>query len=347
MNRPTARRGLGVVLLVGAVAAAYLSPPASAHQVHGSPDTVRDRSVSENSVEQDVAALAGLHLPAKRAAARLVERGEAILPALHAAMTAPGATDEQQIQIATVLGEIGDASSIGPLIALAEANPTNLGIRQEVLSMLAELPASPASRAFVTRVLDNRREDPLVRRKGLVFFGMHRDERALRYVVRHRADENLEMRGAALFLAARLGDVTARDPIVALLSLPAPPSLRYGLMLGLAELVPPSEFEALAPDYLHASWEYASALRCARFRVGGTEERLGLWRAMIESPSIFERNLAAGIVLQEQGPEELARLVEPGMPEPVRAAARHRLRQEGFRVIPEGDKVKIERRNKP
>jgi outer membrane murein-binding lipoprotein Lpp len=334
-------------ILPAAFAAALLATGTRGHEVHQAPETARDLPDRVTTIEQDVAALAGLHLPAKRAAARLAERGEAILPALHAALAAPATSAVQRLQIASVLGEIGDVSSTGPLIALAEAFPAHLGIRQEVLAMLAELPPSPQAAAFATRVLEDPEEPSLVRRKALVFFGVQRDDRGRRFATRHRDDPDPEMRAAALFAAARLGDDSAGDAALAFLREPAPPSVRYALLLALAETATAEEIEVGAPEYLRASWEYRSAVRCARFREADAAGRDSLQPAMLASPSILERKLAAASVIERHGAEALGRLAGPGYPEAVRAAARHQLRASGYRVLREGNGIRLERKVAP
>lgn len=334
-------------LLPAALAAALLAAGARGHEVHEAPESALEAPARATTVEQDIAALSGLHHPAKRAATRLVERGETILPALHAALRAPATTDVQRLQLATVLGEIGDASSTVPLIALAESPAADPGLRQEVLAMLAELPPAPAAAAFATRVLENPRESSLVRRKALVYFGLQRDERGRRFSTHHRDDPDPEMRAAALYTAARLGDASVGEAALAFLGEPAPASTRYALLLALAETATAAEIEARAPEYLRDSWEYRSALRCARFRTGDAAERASLSRAMLSSPSIVERKLAAASVIEREGADALARLAAPGYPEAVRAAARHQLRASGYRVVRDGSSIRLERKVAP
>jgi len=343
-----ARTPCGAASLLGLAALLTGAQPAGAHTVPQGIERARDRTPAAPDVAQDIEALAQFHGPGKKAAARLAERGATILPELHAAMLDPDADPRKRMQLAVVVGQIGDASSVGPLVALARAAADQGGVRQAALDMLCELPVAPDAVELADELLGDAAESWRVRRKALVYLGRQRVEAARHWVEVYRADPEIELRAAALYVAARLGDGEALGPLVELLALPAPPALRYALMLGIAELNDADGFRRATPDWIRGSWEYRSALRWAEFRTAGEARRAELVRTMIASEALFERQEAARWLLEARGPQALAELAAEGIPPHVRAVARHRLRRAGFRVLTAEDGgVTLEREERP
>jgi len=283
-------------------------------------------------LQRDLEALRQFHEPGKKAAARLVERGDEFLPQLHAALNAADTDDNQRIQLSTVLGQIGDASSVDALISMVRKVPDQGGVRQAVLDALAQLPPSAEASSFADAVLADEDESWRVRRKALVYFGQHRMEAARRWIDVYREDEQIEMRAGALYLAARLGDAAALQPLAEMLALPAPRSLRYALMLGIAELVDAENLTRRTPEWIRSSWEYDSARRYAEFRTADAARRSEMTTEMLNSKSLFERQEAARHIGTSGGPDELVKLIRSTIPPHVREVARHQLRRSGFRV---------------
>jgi HEAT repeat protein len=339
-------RRLPLWLAVGIVGLALSHQvPAQPPEPAGRPDATRQQPREETTVADEIAALAHLHAAGRAASRRLVERGPSALPELHQALLAPTSTIEQRLQLATVLGEIGDPESVEPLIRLAEAYPRHLGIRQEVLAMLAELPPTPAAVAFVDRVLENTDESAVVQRKALAYYGQQRDERGARWVDRFVQRPEFDLRAAAVFLAARLGHPSAREWTEQLLAGEVvPPSSRYVVMLAYAEVASPEELELRTPEYMKKSgWEYDSALRLSRFRAAGREERPVLAGEMMGSRSVYEQKIAARWILAEQGAEPLAGFINPKAKPQTRAVARAQLRRAGYRVLERDGRAVLER----
>lgn len=99
---------------------------------------------------------------------------------------------------------------------------------------------------------------------AFTWFGLHRDPRGRPFAEALRADPGPEQRAAALFVLARLSDKTALDPISQTLAGGVPACSRDGLLLALAELASPGEFERRATSALSQSSGYKDALRYAR-----------------------------------------------------------------------------------
>jgi len=319
------RQALPVALLSLAVA----TPALAQHR----PVVIDQAAVAERDDQEmraDIAALNRGHGSGKKAAERLTVQGDRALPQLHVALSDGSSSDLQRIQLATVLAEIGSDSSIQPLIQLANSHPAQLGVRQSVVDALAELSATPQAVEFVDSILASDDESWLVKRKAFVYLGRHRVEAARRWVDRYRGDANDELRAGALYLAARLGDAEALDPLVQMLAAPAPTSQRYALMLGIAELVDADKFKQLTPDWIHSSWEYDSAHRLAEFRGAAPSRRSEMTLSMLNSRSLFERQLAASFVLETRGASGLLEYAGQNVPPHVRAVVRHQLRRSGF-----------------
>lgn len=293
---------------------------------------------------KDIEALKSFHGVGKTAAGRLVERGDEMVPRLVEALRSPEANEQQRVQIITVLGEIGDIGAVQPLIDVVRNHPQWLAERKEALFALSFLPRTEASSEFSRQVLDNEDEHPRIRRTALVYLAQQRDPSGSAYVEKFRSHSNVELRGVALYLGARLGDLSVKDPSFELLALPAPRSIREPLLLGLAEVADPGEIERRVPRYLKGTKEYVSALRYARFRTGTATQRSELAREMLDAGSFVEKHIAAKFILDEQGAEALAELAGLEVRPDIRAVMRHTLRRAGYRVTQEKSRMRLERR---
>jgi HEAT repeat protein len=300
------------------------------------------REGPEPSVAEDIAALENFRGAARHAGPRLIERGPEILPELHAALLVPDAPAPQLIQLLQVLGGIGDARSVEPVVRFAEQYPERRMLK-DVFLVLAMLPQTEASDAFAVRVAENADETWYVRRMIFTYFGMHRDPRGLEWAEALLDHRDPERRAAALFLLARLGQDRARDPIAQMLKEGAPPNARGALLLALAELVGPSEFEALAPTALSWSDEYRDSLRYTKYRTTSGAERATVCREMLRAELPGHMGLAVRCLLEQGLAHELHPYVALDLEVPGRPALlKSELRRAGYRVIDTEDEFRIE-----
>jgi hypothetical protein len=195
-------------------------------------------------------------------------------------------------------------------------------------------------------VLEDPSELTPVRRKALVALAMQREPRGRTWARKYRDDPDIELRAAALFLAASLGDRTATEPITTLLREQSSSSYRYGLLLGLAELLDPAEFEAHAAPAQRFESEYESAHRIARFRSGGADTRAALFREMLASSFPNERQLAVRDLLAREQIGELTSLLAEweNVAPSVRATVAGELHRAGYRIGERDRRLVIERR---
>ena len=185
-----------------------------------------------------------------------------------------------------------------------------------------------------------------MRRQALMYFAMQREERGREWAERFRNDGDLDMRAAALYLAASLGDATALEPITTLLREQPRASIRYGLLLALAELVDPAEFvRRVGPARQHGD-EYDGALRIAKLRSARAKERVALARKMLESQFPNERRIAMRALLERNALNELTSLLEQWwrVPAHMRATVAAELYRGGYRLVEKNRRLEIERR---
>lgn len=292
------------------------------------------------SVEEDVAALAGTD--ARKAAPRLVDRGPEALPAVHAALLAPEVAPKHALALLQVIGFISEKSSVPVLLEWLRRDPKS-PLRRDALYVLAILPATEDAAAFVGNLAADGNEPWRTRRMAFSWFGLHRDARGRTFAESLREDPDPERRAAALYVLARLGDKTALEPVSRLLSEGAPANSRDILLLALAELSAPGEFERRAPSALSWSDGYRGALRYARYRTASETERPAVCAEMLRSRLPGHLELAVRCLLDLGQARVLRPYAAVDLEAPGRAAlVRNEIRRAGWRVIDTDTEFRIE-----
>lgn len=318
---------LGLVLLAAA--------PAAAHEIGTEPwiemrKMFRQKGAAP-SIAEDVAALAGPD--ARRAGPRLIDRGPEVLPAVHAALLAPEVEVRHALRLLQVMGPLGEESSVPVVLEFLRRDPKS-PLRRDALLILANLPATDAAAEFIGRLAADEDEPWRTRRMALTWYGLHRDPRGLPSAEALRASPDLERRIAGLFVLARLGDETALEPIAEILAAGAPANARDTLMLALAELASPEEFERRAPAALAWSDGYKDSLRYARYRAATPEERPPLCLTMVHAQMPGHREIAVRCLLDSGHADDLRPAAALDLEAPGRAAlVRNDIRRAGWRVV--------------
>jgi hypothetical protein len=293
------------------------------------------------SIQEDVAALAGGS--ARQAGPRLIDRGPAVLPAVHAAVLAPTVDPRHALALLQVMGALSDKSSVPVVLELLRRD-VNSPLRRDAMLILAFLPASDDAAAFVTGVASNKGEAWRTRRMAFTWFGLHRDPRGRPFAEALRADPDLEQRAAALFVLARLGDKTALEPISQMLAAGAPSNARDALLAALSELATPAEFERRAPSNLNWSSGYKDALRYTRYRSAPASERPAICLEMLQSQMPGHREIAVRCLLNAGQAHALRPYAAVDLEAPGRAAlVRNEIRRAGWRVVDTDTEFRIER----
>jgi HEAT repeat protein len=300
----------------------------------------------QKEIASDIAALSASGSRQTRAALRLLQRATESLPALHRAVLSADTDDRSRGRLIALLLDLGDPRSVDVLLQTVKAHPQEPGLRVSALRALGELPQTRASFEFATRTLRDTRETPRVRRQALIYFAAQREERGRQWTERFRNDADPDMRAAALYLAASLGDETALEPITALLRGQPRAAIRFGLLLALAELVDPAEFVRRVAPARRRDDEYDSALRIAKLRYDPSKERVVLARRMLESQFPNERRIAVRALLEENALNELTFLLEQWwtVPAHMRATVTAELYRGGYRLVENDRRLEIERR---
>jgi hypothetical protein len=296
------------------------------------------------TIEEDVAALA--EGDGKGASLRLVDRGPDALPAVHAALRSPGLGPLQAIRLLQVMGALAQKSSVSIVLELLKKDKKS-PLRRDALYILALLPVTEESAAFIVDIADDVNEKWNTRRMACTWFGFHRDPRGRRYAESLRSDPDPERRAGGLFVLARLGDKSVLEPVSQLLASGAPPNSRDALMWALAEITTPEEFERRAPSSLAWSRGYKESLLYARYVASGPQNKISLCLEMLHSQTPGHRELAVRYLLQNGYARYLRPYAALDLEAPGRAVMiRNEIRKAGWRIIDTDDEFNIEPSNK-
>lgn len=290
------------------------------------------------SIEEDIQALSGFGARAQAAGERLVERGPIILPAAHAALRGAEANMPLKMQLITVLGEVGAGESVDALLEVAEAHKSDRYLYQNTLLALAKLPPDENATAFADRQLDRTDNDPLIQRSALWYHAQRPSEISPQWAAQYGAREaSGNLRYAGLYLAAKLGDLSARDAILELIRAGQNPIRERVLLQGLAEIVPPGELKQILNNLPISDMHRQEALRLSTLKHGAAEERDAVAEQMLVTGTGEEQQTAARALLMSAKVEPLAESWTQGNP-----VVRSTLRREGFEIHRDAEGVHLE-----
>ena len=291
------------------------------------------------TIEEDIAALAGPG--AKRAGPRLIDRGPEALHAVHAALRSDEVELLQAQRLLQVIRDIDDKSSVPVVLEFIKKDKQS-PLRRDALLVLALIPATEESAALIIGIATDVNEKWHTYRMTFTWFGLHRDPRGRPYAEAILDDPDPEKRAAGLFVLARLDDKTMLEPISQMLASGAPPNSRDILMLALAEITTPEEFERRAPASLAWSHGYKESLLYARYRAAGPQEKIPLCREMLRSQRSDYRELAVRCLLESGHASDLRPYAAVDLEAPGRAALiRNEIRKAGWRIIDTDEEFNI------
>ena len=297
------------------------------------------------SIEDDVAALAGPD--ARRAGPRLIDRGPEVLPRVHAALLDPNVTPKHALRLLQVLGPLSHESSVPVLLEVLARDPTS-PLRRDALLVLAMLPATDEAAAFVAGIAASDTEPWRTRRMAFTWYGWHRDPRGRPFARSMLDHPDPEHRAAGLYVLARLGDDSALEPISALLAAGVHRSAQDVLLLALAELTTPQEFERLAASASSRVAIYNDALRYARFRSTAHGEKEALCLEMLRAELPGHLRLAVRCLLEGGSAEKLRPFAAMDLEAPGREVLiRNEIRKAGWRIVDTDTEFRIERGSAP
>jgi hypothetical protein len=296
------------------------------------------------TIGEDVAALAGGD--GDRAATRLIDRGPEALPVIHGTLRSPKIEPLHALRLLQVMGSLAEKSSVSVVLELLKKDKKS-PLRRDVLYILALLPVTEESAAFIIDIATDDNEKWNTHQIAFTWFGLHRDPRGRRYAESLRADPDPERRAAGLFVLARLGDKTVLEPVSQLLASGPPANLRDVLMWALAEITTPEEFERRVPSSLAWSRGYKESLLYARYIASGPQNKISLCLEMLRSQTPGHRELAVRYLLENGYASKLRPYAALDLGAPGRAALiRNEIRKAGWRIIDTDDEFNIEPSNK-
>lgn len=299
----------------------------------------------EPSIAEDLAALSGAQ--ARKAAARLLDRGLEVLPAAHAALLNSEQDPRVAVTLLALIGPLGDRSSVPVLLELLGQQAAH-PLRRDLLLTLARLPATDEAAAYIARLATATDEPWRIQRMAYTWYGLHRDTRGRPFAEALRHDPDPEKRTAALFVLARLGDSGVLTPIGQMLEHGAVSELRSTLLLALAEVASVESFDAIAPPGLAWSDDFTSARRYAQYRAATPEARAPVCENLLRStlPGMLELAVAClldGGHAQRLRPHAALSMEAPGSD----ALVRNAIRKAGWQIIDTEDEFSIVPRSEP
>jgi len=227
---------------------------------------------SSESIAGDIEALSGSGESLTKAADRLIARGSIILEQAHRILGSTDASIQQKQALAIVLGIIADKRSIGPIIDEAESHHEEAGLTISALNSLSNYERDKEIEEYVYRVLKNSK-NPRVIHDALVNFAKNPAEQDRKWADMYSTPEyDLKARSAALYLGGILGLESYKDKIMDALEQRNKSSGEGLMLMGLAALTTPKEFNVLVKkDGINLQRENIDIARLSYYLRNGNE----------------------------------------------------------------------------
>jgi hypothetical protein len=283
--------------------------------------------MSPEGIKQNIQSLSQHGSASKNAAMWLVITGPDILPYAHEVIRRSDTDIKAKLKLISILGAIGDARSIQPILDSVLPGPENT--YKNVFLALSEMPMTNESFDFAIAQLTGERS-VIAQRSALVYFALHRDRRSLKWAKKYSLNNTgNELHLAAVFLMARLGESAARDLILESLKSQLKHSDLETLVRSLAEVTAPEEFisytEHLKFDK-KTKW-YNAAKWITEFRNAEAEAKAVFAERLLTSDNPWDIREAARYLIGEAKTEILEKhlLADPRVELPlVMEAMQHR-----------------------
>jgi HEAT repeat protein len=289
-------------------------------------DHIRENMSSEG-IKKNIQALSRNGSRSKNAAMWLVITGPDILPYVHKVIRLSDTDIKVKHKLISILGAIGDARSIPPILDAVRSEPKSN--YKDVFLALSEMPMTKESFDFASAQLSEK-SNVVARRSALVYFAAHRDRRARKWAKKYSStDAGSELRLAALFLLARLGEPDAKGLILESLKREQKQSNLGTLLRALAEVTTLEEFTSHTGDMNldeKTKW-YKTAQWITEFRNAEGKRKAVFAERLLTSDNLWDIREAARYLISEVETEILQRhlLPDPRVEHPlVMEAMQHR-----------------------
>lgn len=270
---------------------------------------VMDDNLSPEGIQRNLELLDSRGSGSRTAAAWLVIAGKQILPSAHPMLTDPASSAELKFSLLQVVGEIGDPSSIPPVIENIRLNLDTPGLVKAGFQALALMPPSGEALDLVDDLLGGD-YSMIARQQALVYLAAIRDPKAGPFALSYSAsDVEPELRIVGLLLAARLGDDSVLPTIVDLLVATEERSHREVLLRALGELSNRESYAGFSAE--HPGVVGAESMRetgnLVAFRHTEGDAKIELAQQLIQSGHPWDRREAVAFLVEENHSEVLAR----------------------------------------
>jgi len=257
-------------------------------------------------IEDDIQAMSRYGNVAQQAGQRLVERGVSALGYIHQALENPKSFP-QQMQLITVLGEIGDSESVELIIDTAEHSNSQY-VYQNALLSLPKFAQQDETIEFVNKQLANEKQHPLIQRSALTYYSQQPHQDAYQWVKKYnQPSTSPDVRYAALYLGGMLGDESVKQDIIDLLQNKQKNSREYYLLLGLAEITPLDKFLKLLESLELDSSNKDKATKYAEFRKSPADKQAALAEELLKKGDSTLKRAAANYLVKTKNANALAK----------------------------------------
>ncbi len=213
---------------------------------------------------------------------RLIVAGPDVLPAVHAALGRPDTSSQARFHLIDVLSAIGDPRSVRPIIEVVRAEPA---LYRSAMLALGKLPQTAEAFDFASQQL-TQPQDPKRQSSALIYFAFHREQRAYTWAQQFSSPTtHPDVRAAAVYLAARLGDRGAKPIIIELLQTQQKQSQRTFMLRALAEIARVDEFKTLTAQLAinQQTRDYRSTLVYVEFMQASGEDKTAFAETLLTS----------------------------------------------------------------
>jgi HEAT repeat protein len=255
-------------------------------------------------IEDDIQAIAQYSSKAREAGQRLVERGIGALGHIHHALENP-VSFQQQMQLITVLGEIGDPDSVEIIIETTKKSKSRY-LYQNSLLALAKFEQQKETIDFVNKQLVNVNYDPLVQRSALTYYAQQPHQDAFNWVKKYnQSNTSHDVRYAALYLGGMLGDTSIKDDILSILQNKQKNTREYYLLLGLSEITSLDEFNQLLEQLELDPNNKIKAQKYAEFRKSPQDKQAELAQELLEKGDSTLKRAAVNYLVKTKNADAL------------------------------------------
>lgn len=205
-----------------------------------------NRSYSNNEIANDINTLNGKGQAVTEAAQRLIAAGPDVLEQLHSVLADKATTIKQKQILVIILGNISDVKSIQPIIETVRLFPDEINLKTSALRSISNFVRNKEIENFVYGVLEDKNTEPRILRSALVYLADHHEVRDKKWAEVYSAPQfDLKVRSAALYLGGLLGIESFKEKILETLKVRKKSNGEAYMLIGLASLTTPDEFNAL------------------------------------------------------------------------------------------------------